>query len=65
MFLCLPDIPGFLFTRTLCLQGGVTPLMGASEQGHIPVVETLLKHSATIDLKDEVQLMYCTIAHLV
>ena len=31
--------------------------MAASEQGHLPVVETLLKHNATIDLKDEV----CTI----
>lgn len=28
--------------------------MAASEQGHIPVVDTLLKHDATIDLKDEV-----------
>ena len=42
----------------------MTPLMVASEQGHIPVVEPLLKHSATIDLKDEVQLMYYTIAYL-
>ena len=28
--------------------------MAASEQGHLPVVKTLLEHSATIDLKDEV-----------
>ena len=36
------------------LQDGATPLMVASEQGHIPVIETLLKHNATLDLKDEV-----------
>jgi len=29
--------------------------MAASEQGHLPVVKALLEHSATIDLKDEVQ----------
>ena len=28
--------------------------MVASEQGHLPVVKTLLEHSATIDFKDEV-----------
>jgi len=28
--------------------------MVASEQGHLPVVKTLLEHSAAIDLKDEV-----------
>ena len=33
----------------------MTPLMGASEQGHIPVVKALLKHKATVDLKDEVR----------
>ena len=36
------------------LQNGGTPLMVASEQGHLPVVKTLLEHSAIIDLKDEV-----------
>ena len=35
-------------------QTGVTPLMVASEQGHFPVVETLLKHNATLELTDEV-----------
>lgn len=28
--------------------------MGASEQGHLPVMEILLKHNAAIDVKDEV-----------
>ena len=37
------------------LQVGVTPLMVASEQGHLPVTETLLKHNATIELKNEVR----------
>ena len=36
------------------IQSGVTPLMVASEQGHLPVVKTLLEHNATIDMKDEV-----------
>lgn len=35
-------------------QTGVTSLMAASEQGHLPVVETLLKHNATLELTDEV-----------
>ena len=37
------------------LQSGATPLMVASEPGHLPVVKTLLKHKATIGLKDEVR----------
>jgi len=36
------------------LQSGATPLMVASERGHLSVVKTLLEHSATIDLKDKV-----------
>ena len=40
------------------LQSGVTPLMVASEQGHLPVVKTLLKHKATIGFKDEVRNMF-------
>ena len=39
---------------SIILQDGVTPLMAASGQGHLPVVDTLLKHNATLDLKDEV-----------
>ena len=44
----------YIVAFALLFQNGGTPLMVASEQGHLPVVKTLLEHSATIDLKDEV-----------
>lgn len=35
-------------------QDGQTPLMTASQEGHVEMVETLLQSKAKVDLQDEV-----------
>ena len=41
-------------TFTLSWQEGVTALMLAAEDGHFNVVETLLQHGASVDMKETV-----------
>ena len=39
---------------TMLCQNGWSSLMLASENGHVEVVDKLLQHGATVDLKDQV-----------
>ena len=39
---------------TLSCQDGKSSLMLASQNGHVEVVDKLLQHGATVDLKDQV-----------
>ena len=40
----------------LCLQMGNTALLLAAHQGHIEVVEALLKHGASVNLQNDVSM---------
>ena len=44
----------FLSPDTLSCQDGGSSLMLASLNGHVEVVDKLLQHGATVDLKDQV-----------
>ena len=37
------------------IQTGWTPLLDASEEGHVEVVEQLIKHGAQLDVKNRVR----------
>ena len=39
------------------IQTGWTPLLDASEEGHVEVVEQLIKHGAQLDIKNRVRML--------
>ena len=49
-------VPGTVITISLSLQDGHSPLMLASINGHVKVVEMLLSKGAQVDLQDEVSM---------
>ena len=40
------------------MQDGITPLMGASQNGHIDVIKILVLHRANINTRDLVRLQH-------
>jgi ankyrin repeat protein len=39
----------------MIIQDGITPLMGASQNGHIEVIKILVVHHANVDARDLVR----------
>ncbi len=51
---CSPPVTPYTIPLLRAVQGGWTPLMHASHNGHTAVVELLLAQGAAVDAKDEV-----------
>lgn len=54
-FLWLFYLTSVFFSLLLCMQNGWSPLLLASEEGHVETVKQLLQYNARVDVFDEVR----------